>query len=605
MNDYEAGPFQTRLSLPAQIDAGGAFEVLAITAGEGNGWKFSETALQESLALWDGANCFVDHAMRSRSVHDLAGVLADPVWDSERRGIRCRLRAVGPSGGLLTELGRQILEAGTPADENSGRANPNVGFSADILFTAQGRSVRKIVRVLSVDLVLKPARGGAFLRAVPDAPAPSTPALSQLSDANHHTPNPITGDHRMNEETITETIHSSLESAGAQEAQPAAPIEDPNAAAIIQGPARVSAMFSAEDRFTAALYDLLGAQRPADLAQIKTARLSGIRELYTRMTGDMAFAGGYDSEQAQFSTTADLPGVLKNAMNRLIVQEWQELGRTGYRWWEAVAAVEHFNSLQQVTGVLVGEVTVLPTVAEGDPYTPLAITDSSEIGTWTKYGGYIGLTLEMFERDETHRLRQFPRKLASAGLRRISSLVGAVFTANNGVGPNMSDGNPVFGAGRGNLGAAPLSAAAWEAASAAIYDQDMLVGALGTAPKLALDAKYLIVPRGLRLTGRQILYPSWEREVGIVSENMQRGEMGDVITCPEMSDPNDWAAAADPRLAPGIIIAERFGIMPEIIIADQKHNGALFTNDEIRMKARHWLAVFVADYRPLYKANVA
>ena len=72
-----------------------------------------------------------------------------------------------------------------------------------------------------------------------------------------------------------------------------------------------------------------------------------------------------------------------------------------------------------------------------------------------------------------------------------------------------------------------------------------------------------------------------------------------------MSDPNDWAAAADPRLAPGIIIAERFGVMPEIIIADQKHNGALFTNDEIRMKARHWLAVFAADYRPLYKANVA
>jgi hypothetical protein len=81
--------------------------------------------------------------------------------------------------------------------------------------------------------------------------------------------------------------------------------------------------------------------------------------------------------------------------------------------------------------------------------------------------------------------------------------------------------------------------------------------------------------------------------------------MGDVITCPEMSDANDWAAVADPRLAPGIIIGERFGLLPEIIIADGAQNGALFTNDEIRMKARHWLAVFVADYRPLYKSNVA
>jgi hypothetical protein len=46
-------------------------------------------------------------------------------------------------------------------------------------------------------------------------------------------------------------------------------------------------------------------------------------------------------------------------------------------------------------------------------------------------------------------------------------------------------------------------------------------------------------------------------------------------------------------------------VLPEIIIADSGANGALFTNDEIRMKVRHWVSVFVADYRPLYKANVA
>jgi hypothetical protein len=50
----------------------------------------------------------------------------------------------------------------------------------------------------------------------------------------------------------------------------------------------------------------------------------------------------------------------------------------------------------------VGEVTVLPAVAEGAPYTELAVKDSEEAGAWGKYGGYVGLTLEMFERDETH-----------------------------------------------------------------------------------------------------------------------------------------------------------------------------------------------------------
>jgi len=113
------------------------------------------------------------------------------------------------------------------------------------------------------------------------------------------------------------------------------------------------------------------------------------------------------------------------------------------------------------------------------------------------------------------------------------------------------------------------------------------------------------VPRDLRLTGMNLLYPSFAHESNIFSENMQRGQMGDVITCPEFTDANDWAALADPRLAPGIILGERFGVLPEIVIADGETNGALFTNDEIRMKVRHWVSVFVADYRPLYKANVA
>jgi len=103
----------------------------------------------------------------------------------------------------------------------------------------------------------------------------------------------------------------------------------------------------------------------------------------------------------------------------------------------------------------------------------------------------------------------------------------------------------------------------------------------------------------------QILYPSFAHEASIFSENMQKGQMGDVITVPEFTDANDWAAVADPQLAPGIILGERFGLLPEIIIADGESNGALFSNDEIRMKVRHWVSVFVADHRPLFKANVA
>jgi len=602
----------------------GEFEILAITAGEGNGWHFSPQVLAESLALWDGSECFIDHAWEGRSLRDLAGVCHSPQFDTARQGVALRVKPVGPAGALLSELGKAML---------GDSPHPAVGFSADVVFEANGRQVTRILRVLSVDLVLDPARGGQFLRALYQ----KTTSLStkgnfqmeenaeiHIEDALHDSLTKVNhGLRNMILETslteahlpaaLSENVRRQLAGREFDPEDVASAIEDSRAllseltgAAVVQGPGRIHGLFSGEDQVNAAVHDLLGAQRPAELNGLQVQKLTGIRELYTLMTGDVEFKGGFDARRAQFAATSDLPGLLKNALNKLVVMGWQELGRSGYRWWEPVVSVQHFTSLHDITGVLVGEVTVLPSVAEGDPYTELGLDDSAEVGTWGKYGGYVGLTLEMFERDQTHKLRQYPYKLASAAMRRISALVGEVFTANAGVGPVMADTHNVFDIpNHANLGTAALDSAAWEAASSAIYNQPMLVKAGGTAPKLALDARYLIVPRALRLTAMRLLYPSFEREASIFSENLQRGEMGDVITCPEMSDATDWAAAADPKLAPAIILGERFGLMPEIYISDSETSGALFTNDELRMKVRHWVSVFVADHRPLYKSNVA
>jgi hypothetical protein len=613
----ETSPTHSLVTWQAHLSAApsAGFEILAITAGEGNGWRFSPQVLQDSLPLWEGVKCFVDHRAGPRSLRDLAGVGESPHYDPQAQGIRLRLRPLGPAADLLERLGEQVLADPHP--------RPPLGFSADLIFTAEGRQVTRIVRVLSVDLVLDPARGGAFVRRLAaaalstsnplngdamDDPTPtpqpqpqpqSTPApgaevlcqhLLESALAAAHLPPVLTAQVRARFQGRT-FAPAELQTALTEAHHLVASL---NPAGVVQGTPRVEGMTSAEDQITAALFDLLGVERPPELRPLHVARLSGIRELYLRMTGDQDFRGGYDAERAQFATTADLPGVLKNALNKLILAEWQELGRSGYRWWEPIVSVEHFSTLHPVSGVLVGEVSALPTVAEGEAYPALSLRDSAEVGTWVKAGGYIGLTLEMFERDETHKLRQVPRKLANAALRRLSGLVAAVFTAQNGVGPQMADGYPVFEAPHhANLGSTALSASAWEAASAAIYNQRLLSPDGNGAPKLALDARYLLVPRALRLTAMRILYPTFEREANIFSENLQRGQYGDVITVPEFEDANDWAAVADPRLAPGIIIA------------DDQHSGALFTHDEVRLKVRHWCSVFVADYRPLYKSNVA
>ena len=52
------------------------FEVTAITTGVGNGWHFTQEALQASLALWEGVEVFIDHQqpLTQRSLRDLAEI---------------------------------------------------------------------------------------------------------------------------------------------------------------------------------------------------------------------------------------------------------------------------------------------------------------------------------------------------------------------------------------------------------------------------------------------------------------------------------------------------------------------------------------------------
>ncbi len=194
----------------------------------------------------------------------------------------------------------------------------------------------------------------------------------------------------------------------------------------------------------------------------------------------------------------------------------------------------------------------------------------------------------------------------------------AIFTTAGGAGPTLADGGALFnatvvtdvgGAGHGNLLTTALSAAQWDVVGTAVYNQPMLIknaaGVYGTGPKMGVNPKFLVVPRALQLTAMKILYPTLENAANIYTENQQRGQPGDVITVPEWTDATDWAAVIDPRVVPSIYVGERFGVMPEVFIAGDEFSPAVFTNDEHRLKVRHFLAVWVNDFRPLHKSNVA
>lgn len=679
---------ERRIELQAtgQVNRAGRFEILAITAGEGNGWHFSAETLQESVPLWDGVECFVDHAswFNGRSLRDLGGVCRSARWSPEYYGVMLDLETVGPSAGLVDELGRQLIAMESP---------PKVGFSADLVFTAKGQEVQKILRIYELCLVFDPARGGAFVRALNSAQGnPGNQGGTRImtesvnaAPAVQPDPSPPAGDggllakgqgnpgttlaRQLNQDlaavkslltvqqerealareaeearkvraqmcayllesglsavklpqAMAEHVRKQFENRVFDAAELDQAIEDARAlvsnllgGSVVQGP-RVSGMFTTEDQLQAAVDDLLNAPRDPDKESLKVHRLSGIKELYLMLTGDRGFYGGYFPDRVQLATTATMTGLVTNSLNKIVAQQWYELGAAGYDWWMRITTQEHFETLNTVTGVLVGTVGTLPVISEGAEYTELKIGDSPETATFYKYGGYIPLTLELIDRDNTRKLAMYPREMAKAALRRISGLVAGVFSDNSGVGPTMADTGALFNAttvttagGHANLLTTALSASEWEVVCNAVYSQPMLVsdetGNIGVGPALAIDPRYLVVPRELRLTAMKILYPEWENTAQIYSENLQRGQAGDVVVVPEWTDANNWAAVVDPRLVPGIVVCERFGLQPEIFIAGDELSPAVFMNDEHRIKVRHFVAVLVQDYRPLHKSNVA
>jgi hypothetical protein len=319
-------------------------------------------------------------------------------------------------------------------------------------------------------------------------------------------------------------------------------------------------------------------------------------------------------------TTSDFTGLVKNALNKIIVASFETMGKAGYNWWQKIVRVEHFNSLNSITGTLVGTIASLPSIAEQAEYTELAVGDNPETASFTKYGGYIPLTLEAIDRDETRKLRQYAIELGNAAMRNISEQIAAIFTQNSAAGPTMADGGALFNAtavttvgGHANLLTTALGAVytAWEAVAAAMYNQPLLVkqsaGYYGTGKKLAIDPKYCLVPRALKGQAEALFLPRWQSMVPSIATagGPSYGGTVEPITVPEWTDVTDWAAIADPNIAPSIIVGERFGLIPEVYVAGNETDPAVFMNDEHRLKVRQFLAICVGDYRPLHKENVA
>jgi len=374
-------------------------------------------------------------------------------------------------------------------------------------------------------------------------------------------------------------------------------------------PGGVRGMQSSLDQVSAAVEAMLSGVRPAGNVQ----PLTGVRELYTLLSGDYEMTGRFNADRVYLANvnTSTMAGLVANALNKRVVNQYQEYPR----WWEPAVTEEDFATLQQIRFITLGGIGDLPTVNEGAAYTELTWDDSTETADFVKKGGYLGLTLEAIDKDDTRRLQAAPRALAQAAWLTLGKTIAALFTANSGYGATMADAHYVFDASNhSNLGSTAFSHEAWVATKILM----MKVTEVNSGERLAaLTKPYLIwVPVDLEDAAVAEL-ATGEGEIGNADYHVNADALANaltdrlsrarerVIVCPFWTDANDWVAQANPLLYPGLGLGYRYGRTPEIYSVASPTAGLMFTNDTMPIKVRFFFAAGFTDYRAWYKHIVA
>ena len=342
--------------------------------------------------------------------------------------------------------------------------------------------------------------------------------------------------------------------------------------------------------------------------------LRSFADLYVALTGDVHFRGVFDAGRAQFSgaTTATLPNLAVDAMNRVIIEQFQALEH--YRWYERVSTAEpNDGTLQAMKWITLGGIGNLPTVSEGAAYTELSVADVKESAAFVKRGGYVGITREMIKNSNILQLQAIPRALAVAAVRTRSAAVAALFTANSGAGPTLGqDSKALFHADHANLATTALGAdaAAWRAARAECFQHSEV----GSGKPLGIFPRFLLVPAELYDTALSILGYGEGMPTVYTPEAVGRGFADPrpiPLVVPDWSDAADWAYVVDPAVFPVIQMSYsqapggRRHPIPELFAVVSETSGLMFSNDILPIKVRDEFAVGVNGARGIGKRNVA
>jgi len=225
-------------------------------------------------------------------------------------------------------------------------------------------------------------------------------------------------------------------------------------------------------------------------------------------------------------TTSDFPLVLANTLNKVLLPEYENRAPT-YRM---LAARREFRDYRVHDFDRAGDFPVPLQVGEHGEYQYGTMGENREQVTLAKYGRILAISRETLVNDDLGAFAMLAMKAA----RRVVDFENATWYSvcilpNAGLGPNLSDGNPVYDAAHSNvLSGGVLATARLDEGRQLMMDQESIDGL-----KLNVNPRYALTSPASAGLSERLVAP----------QSMLIGQGADAAPVP---DANNWAGRLTP-----------------------------------------------------------
>lgn len=241
-------------------------------------------------------------------------------------------------------------------------------------------------------------------------------------------------------------------------------------------------------------------------------------------------------------STSDFPAIYADTANRTLRAAYDAAPAVLKR----LARQSTAKDFRTKTALQAADMAKLEKVSEKGEYKYSDFIEGKESYKIGTYGTIISLSRQMLINDDIGAFTDLSGKLGFASAEFEAQFIVDLLTANDGLGPQMDDGKPVFDLTHGNIaaGAGALSTVTLSAARLAMRRQ---VGSNGRP--IAVTPKFLLVPPELETTGETVLASIQATKAEDV--NPFGGKL-ELLVEPRLADTSRWYVAADPVTAEGI-----------------------------------------------------